>query len=213
MSRPQDAHAAIDAAVARFGRLDILVNNAGNFFAGFFEELSPEQVRNQIESLLFGPMNVSRAALPVMRKQHSGLVVTISSTAGITGQVFCSAYAAAKFGVEGWHDGADTRSPSAIYYGLPLHTREPPMTSKIAEGLRTAIAFANGDKSNGRSTTVHVSGARVLRELTPSAASRFRAAASNPSNRRSDVRHPALPYLYLAGARAPLNLALRCRLL
>jgi NAD(P)-dependent dehydrogenase (short-subunit alcohol dehydrogenase family) len=102
VTRPDDAQAAVDAAVAKFGRLDVLVNNAGNFFAGFFEELSPEQVRNQIETLLFGPMNVTRAALPVMRKQHSGLLVAISSTAGIAGQMFCTAYAAAKFGIEGW---------------------------------------------------------------------------------------------------------------
>jgi NAD(P)-dependent dehydrogenase (short-subunit alcohol dehydrogenase family) len=56
VTRPQDAQAAVEAAVGRFGRIDVLVNNAGNFFAGFFEELSPEQVRNQIEALLFGPM-------------------------------------------------------------------------------------------------------------------------------------------------------------
>jgi NAD(P)-dependent dehydrogenase (short-subunit alcohol dehydrogenase family) len=46
VTRPQDPQAAVEAAVARFGRIDILVNNAGNFFAGFFEELGPEQVRN-----------------------------------------------------------------------------------------------------------------------------------------------------------------------
>ena len=63
-------------------------NNAGNFFAGFFEEQRSEQVRNQIETLLFGPMNVTRAVLPVMRKQRSGLLITISSTAGIAGQMF-----------------------------------------------------------------------------------------------------------------------------
>jgi NAD(P)-dependent dehydrogenase (short-subunit alcohol dehydrogenase family) len=83
VTRPQDAEAAVEAAVAKFGRIDILVNNAGNFFAGFFEELSPEQIRHQIETLLFGPMNVTRAVLPVMRKQRSGLLVAISSTAGL----------------------------------------------------------------------------------------------------------------------------------
>ena len=50
VTRPQDAQEAVEATVAKFGRLDVLVNNAGNFFAGFFEELSPEQVRNQIET-------------------------------------------------------------------------------------------------------------------------------------------------------------------
>jgi NAD(P)-dependent dehydrogenase (short-subunit alcohol dehydrogenase family) len=102
VTRPPDAEAAVAAAIARFGRVDILVNNAGDFFAGFFEELSPQQVRTQIETLLFGPMNVTRAVLPVMRRQRSGLLVTISSTAGIAGQMFCTAYSAAKFGVEGW---------------------------------------------------------------------------------------------------------------
>lgn len=102
VTRPEDSTAAIAATVERFGRLDVLVNNAGNFQAGFFEELSSEQVRNQLETLLLGPMNVVRAALPVMRKQRAGLLVTISSSAGIVGGTFCSAYSAAKFGVEGW---------------------------------------------------------------------------------------------------------------
>src|SRR5881296_3567990 len=77
---PADAKAAVDAAMKRFGRIDVLVNNAGNFYAGFFEEVSPEDFRAQVETTLFGPMNVTRAVLPVMRAQRSGLVVAISST-------------------------------------------------------------------------------------------------------------------------------------
>src|SRR5205085_5924503 len=100
----------------------ILVNNAGNFFAGFFEEVSPEQVRNQIETLLFGPMNVTRAVLPAMRKQRSGLVITISSTAGIAGQAFCTAYAAAKFGIEGW---MESLTPEITPFGIRTMLVEP----------------------------------------------------------------------------------------
>lgn len=96
------AQTAVDAAVARFGRIDTLVNNAGNFYAGYFEEISDAQFRAQMETNFFGPLNVTRAVLPVMRRQHSGKVVTFSSSAGIIGQEFCAAYAASKFALEGW---------------------------------------------------------------------------------------------------------------
>jgi NAD(P)-dependent dehydrogenase (short-subunit alcohol dehydrogenase family) len=96
------AGAAVQSAMDRFRRIDVLVNNAGNFFAGFFEELSSEQFESQLATNLFGPLNITRAVLPVMRKQRSGHVVTMSSTAGVAGQEFCSAYAASKFGLEGW---------------------------------------------------------------------------------------------------------------
>jgi len=99
---PVAGQAAVDAAVGRFGRIDTLVNNAGNFYAGYFEEISDAQFRAQMETNFFGPLNVTRAVLPVMRRQRSGHVVTFSSTAGIIGQEFCAAYAASKFALEGW---------------------------------------------------------------------------------------------------------------
>jgi NAD(P)-dependent dehydrogenase (short-subunit alcohol dehydrogenase family) len=122
VTRPEDARAAVETAVSRLGRIDVLVNNAGNFYAGFFEELSPEQVRGQIETLLFGPMNVARAVLPVMRKQRSGLLLTISSTAGIAGGMFCTAYAAAKFALEGW---MESLTPEIAPFGIRTMLVEP----------------------------------------------------------------------------------------
>src|SRR5437763_1804558 len=73
-----DAEAAARAAVDRFGRIDVLVNNAANFYAGYFEELTPEQMERQLATSLFGPMNVTRAVLPFMRQQRSGHIVSIS---------------------------------------------------------------------------------------------------------------------------------------
>ena len=119
---PADAQAAVQAAVERFGRIDVLVNNAGNFYAGFFEEISPKDFRAQVETTLFGPINVTRAVLPVLRAQRSGLVVAISSTAGIVGQEFCTAYAAAKFGIEGW---IESLAPEVAPFGIHTMLVEP----------------------------------------------------------------------------------------
>jgi NAD(P)-dependent dehydrogenase (short-subunit alcohol dehydrogenase family) len=99
---PVAARTAVDATVARFGRIDTLVNNAGTFQAGFFEEISDRAFRAQMETNFFGPLNVTRAVLPVMRRQRSGHVITLSSVAGLVGQDFTSAYSASKFALEGW---------------------------------------------------------------------------------------------------------------
>jgi NAD(P)-dependent dehydrogenase (short-subunit alcohol dehydrogenase family) len=115
VTSPADAEAAVRAAVDRFGRIDVLVNNAGNFSAGYFEELTPEQIERQLATSLFGPMNVTRAVLPVMREQRSGHLISISSTAGFTGFEFCSAYAASKFGLEGW---TESLAPEVEPFGI-----------------------------------------------------------------------------------------------
>jgi NAD(P)-dependent dehydrogenase (short-subunit alcohol dehydrogenase family) len=119
---PASVQTAVDAAVERFGRIDVLVNNAGNFYAGFFEEISPEDFRAQVDTNLFGPLNVTRAVLPVMRAQRSGLVVTISSTAGLIGQEFCTAYAASKFALEGF---MESLAPEVAPYGISTMVVEP----------------------------------------------------------------------------------------
>src|SRR2546422_3120825 len=128
-----DAEAAVRAAVDRFGRIDVLVNNAGTFDAGYFEELTPEQVERQLATSLVGPMNVTRAVLPIMRKQRSGHIISISSGAGLVGFEFCSAYAASKFGLEGWMEslqhevepfGITTTIVNPGFFRTELLTRE-----------------------------------------------------------------------------------------
>jgi NAD(P)-dependent dehydrogenase (short-subunit alcohol dehydrogenase family) len=156
------AEAAVQAGVDRFGRIDVLVNNAGNFNAGFFEELTPEEFRAQIETTLFGPVNVTRATLPIMRAQRSGLVVTISSTAGIVGGEFLTAYAASKFGVEGW---MESLSPEVAPFGIKTMLVEPgffrtelltPESTKYAESAiadyaeRTEQTVAAWKSMNGQ---------------------------------------------------------------
>jgi NAD(P)-dependent dehydrogenase (short-subunit alcohol dehydrogenase family) len=174
------AERAVAAAVARFGRVDVLVNNAGNFFGGFFEELSPQQVHSQIETNLFGPMTVTRAVLPVMRAHRSGLVISISSTAGVVGGAFASAYAASKFGLEGWMEGlAGEVEP----YGIRTMIVEPgffrtellqPESTTFAElsiddyAERTAETIPAWQAMNGQQAGDPAKLARVLIQLADS---------------------------------------------
>jgi len=115
ITSPQDAEAAVTAAVERFERIDVLVNNAANFYAGYFEELTPEQMERQLTTSLMGPMNVTRAVLPVMRGQRSGHVISISSSAGMAGFEYGTAYAASKFGVDGW---MESLAPEVEPFGI-----------------------------------------------------------------------------------------------
>src|SRR3984957_4025274 len=122
ITKPTDAESAVKASVDQFGRIDVLVNNAANFYAGFFEELSPEQIEQQLSTSLIGPMNVTRAILPIMRKQGSGLIITLSSTAGLIGFEFGTAYAASKFGLEGWMQSIQ---PEVEPFGINTVTVNP----------------------------------------------------------------------------------------
>lgn len=133
---PHAATAAVEAAVDRFEGIDVLVNNAGNFYAGFFEEISDAHFRAQMETNFFGPLNVTRKILPIMRKQRSGQIITITSTAAIVGGAFTSAYAASKFALEGW---VDSLRPEIEPYGIEVMSVVPGFfrTELLVEGSST----------------------------------------------------------------------------
>lgn len=95
---------AVEAAVARFGRIDVLVNNAGYGYMSSVEEGEDAQIRRQFEANVFGLFAVTRAVLPVMRRQRSGHIVNITSAAGLVGLPGSGHYAASKHAVEGWSD-------------------------------------------------------------------------------------------------------------
>ena len=122
VTNSEEIEIAIRSAVDKFGTIDVLVNNAGNFYAGFFEELSQRQMELQLATSLFGPMNVTRAVLPVMRQNRSGHIITISSTAGLVGYEYCSAYSASKFGLEGW---MECLAPEVAPFGINTTIVEP----------------------------------------------------------------------------------------
>jgi NAD(P)-dependent dehydrogenase (short-subunit alcohol dehydrogenase family) len=173
-----DANAAAQATLERFGRIDVLVNNAASFYAGYFEELTPEQMDRQLATSLLGPMNVTRAFLPAMRRQRSGRIVSISSTAGLMGFEFCTAYSASKFGLDGWTEalqaevapfGIETMIVNPGFFRTELLTEEStnyaePSVEDYHERRTAQIAFWRSQ--NGKQGGDPAKLARALITLT-----------------------------------------------
>lgn len=101
LDRPEDAERAVGAAVARFGSIDVLINNAGYAIVGAVEETPDDELRAIMETNFFGAVRVTRAVLPVMRRQSSGAIVNISSMGGQMSFAGVAAYSASKFALEG----------------------------------------------------------------------------------------------------------------
>jgi NAD(P)-dependent dehydrogenase (short-subunit alcohol dehydrogenase family) len=151
---PRAAAMAVQAAVDRFGSIDVLVNNAGNFYAGYFENIAPDHFRAQMETNFFGPLNVTRAVLPIMRAQRSGQVITVTSLAGLIGQEFVVAYSASKFALEGWMESLRF---DVAPFGIHTMVVEPGFfrTELLVEGASTIWpTLAVGDYAERTQQTI-----------------------------------------------------------
>lgn len=134
------AEAALRLAVEAFGRLDVLVNNAGYGDLASIEDTSLEQFRAQIETNLFGVINVTKAAIPIMRRQGSGHIIQFSSVGGRIGPIGRGAYAAAKWGVEGF---SEVLAKEIGPFGVKVTIIEP-------GGFRTDFAGSSTTIREGR---------------------------------------------------------------
>jgi len=122
VTREADVQAAVEAALARFGRIDVLVNNAGYGNLGLFEETTDAEARAQYDTNVFGLYNVTRAVLPAMRGQRSGRIFNISSVGGLVGGESGSLYCATKFAVEGF---SESIAKEVAPFGIHVTIVEP----------------------------------------------------------------------------------------
>jgi NAD(P)-dependent dehydrogenase (short-subunit alcohol dehydrogenase family) len=151
------AHTAVQAAVARFGRIDVLVNNAGYGQLGLFEESTPADAQAQFDTNVFGLFHVTRAVLPVMRQQRAGRVLNISSIAGMRGRSGTALYSASKFAVEGFSEAlAQEVEPFGIFVtivepgafrtdfldGQSMRTGSQPLADYATQSAQVAEGFA-----------------------------------------------------------------------
>jgi NAD(P)-dependent dehydrogenase (short-subunit alcohol dehydrogenase family) len=94
----------VDTVVGEYGSVDALVNNAGFAVAGFAEDIKLDELRSQFETNFFGAVAMTKAVLPVMRRQRSGHIIQLSSIVGLHGSVTVSCYSASKHALEGWSE-------------------------------------------------------------------------------------------------------------
>ncbi|HEV6955700.1 MAG TPA: SDR family NAD(P)-dependent oxidoreductase [Promicromonospora sp.] len=165
------AFAAVRAAADGFGRLDAVVNNAGRGLFGYVEEITPDQLRAQLEVNLLGVLHVTQAALPVLRAQGGGHVVQVSSSSGVAAWPGLGGYSASKWALEGLTEAlaqevagfgvevtlvepgpvdtdwggssADRAEPLPAYDALRAAARHPPGAVSPAEVARVVLAVAD----------------------------------------------------------------------
>ncbi|MGN7771855.1 oxidoreductase [Phyllobacterium sp. 22552] len=165
VTKPEEVAAAVKAAEARFGHIDVLVNNAGIGYFGSLEESDLAEARKMFDINIWGLMDMTRAALPGMRKQRSGTVVNISSIGGLRGFPAVGFYNATKFAVEGL---SEALSKEVAHLGIKVLIVEP-------SGFRTDWA---GRSANEASETIE--------DYRPSAGERMRQIREASGNQPGD---------------------------
>jgi NAD(P)-dependent dehydrogenase (short-subunit alcohol dehydrogenase family) len=145
----EQVRSAVEQTINHFGRIDVLVNNAGFGITGAAEAFTDEQVRSQLETNLYAPIELTRAVLPHMRKQRSGRILQISSIGGRIGTAGVSIYQAAKFGLSGFAEALSREvSPLGILVtsvepgGFRTDWSGPSMSyAPVVEGYEQTVGF------------------------------------------------------------------------
>ncbi|MDX2353660.1 oxidoreductase [Stutzerimonas xanthomarina] len=141
VTREDQAVAAVEAAINRFGRIDVLVNNAGYGQLAPFEENTPSDAERQFATNVFGVFNLCRAALPIMRKQRSGHIFNVSSVAGVVAMGGAALYCASKFAVVGF---SESLAQEVSQFGITVTLVEPGVFRTDFLDPSSAVFGANG---------------------------------------------------------------------
>ena len=149
VSQEQEATTAVETAAAHFGRIDVLVNNAGYGQLGLFEEVASVDVERQFATNVFGLMHVTRAALPLMRRQRGGHILNLASIGGVMGFESSSIYCAAKFAVVGF---SESLALEVARFNIKVTVVEPGFfrtdfldKSSVRYGARTVADYPRAD--------------------------------------------------------------------
>lgn len=129
----ESIHAAIAAAIGKFGRIDVLVNNAGYGYYELFEQVNMGKFRAEMEVNLFGAIEMCRAVLPYMRARRSGRIINISSIAGSVGTQGRTAYSASKFALTGV---SECLAAEVSPFGIYVTVVEPPVPANKRKSRR-----------------------------------------------------------------------------
>jgi NAD(P)-dependent dehydrogenase (short-subunit alcohol dehydrogenase family) len=145
---PEAAREAVEQAVARFGRIDAVFNNAGYGHVGAVEELTDEDLRRQLDVNLLGVINVTRAALPVLRKQRSGHLVQMASLNGVEPLPGGAYYTASKFAIKGF---SEALAAEVAPLGIKVTIVEPgPFRTRFMDAAEWAKAMPDYAQSVGK---------------------------------------------------------------
>ncbi|WP_339373082.1 SDR family oxidoreductase [Paenibacillus elgii] len=136
----EQVRSSVNSALERFGRIDVLVNNAGYALLGYFEEMSEQSIRQQMETNVFGTMKLTREVLPIMRERGSGSIIVISSASGIRTNEGGSVYSASKFALEGWTEGIGIE---LLPFGIRCMLVEPGPFRTDALNVKTSVKFSD----------------------------------------------------------------------
>ncbi|KAH8815438.1 hypothetical protein F5884DRAFT_666061 [Xylogone sp. PMI_703] len=147
-AEPEQIKEVVEEGRNKFGKIDVLVNMAGYGILGAVEDISPKEAQAQMDTNFFGPLKVMQAVIPIMREQHSGSIVNISSAAGFDPRLTMGMYASSKWALEGLSQGI---AKEIAPFGIRTYIIQP---GAFTTNMQNALLFAEKTNPHYKDTDV-----------------------------------------------------------